>query len=74
MKIIDKDHFYKTIIGLIDQYDMSIIEAVVDYCERREVEIETAAGLLKENQKLLQILTTEGESLNYLPKSAKLPI
>lgn len=74
MKIVDKDHFYKTIIGLINQYDMSIIEAVVDYCERREVEIETAASLLKDNQKLLQILTLEGEALNYIPKTTKLPI
>jgi hypothetical protein len=54
--------------------DMTYMEAILDYCEKNQIEPEVAAKLISFSLKAkLQI---EAENLNFLPKSntAKLPI
>ena len=48
------------------------MDAIVLYCEKNEMEIESAAKLC--NIKIKQQLEVEYSELNLLPKSAKLPI
>jgi len=53
---------------------MEYIEAVMYYCNENDIEIETAAALIKGSAKMKAKIQFEAENLNYLPKSGKLPI
>ena len=60
--------------GIVIKYNISYIDAVVMYCEKNNIEIESLAKLIKSNNMLKSKLQSEAESLNYLPKSNTLPI
>lgn len=49
----------------------SYIEAIVDYCERNNMDVETAASLLKGSGalKIKAKIQEEGESINLLQKT-----
>lgn len=73
-KIIDTDHFYKEIDRLVNINLLTYMDAIVYFCEKNDVEIETAASLVKGNFRIKSQLQQEGEHLNFLPKTARLPI
>ena len=50
------------------------IDAVVFYCEKHNIEVETAASVIKSNPKFKLKLQCSAEDLNFMPKRAKLPI
>jgi hypothetical protein len=50
------------------------MDAVVYYCEKNDIEIETAGALVKSNFRFKSYIQQEGETLRYLPKTAKLPV
>jgi hypothetical protein len=50
------------------------LDAVILYCEENNIEIETAASLIKGSSKLKAKIQDNAEELNFLPKSRKLPI
>lgn len=54
--------------------DISYMDAIIEYCEQNEVEIEVAASLISNNLK--SKIQLEAEDLNFLPKSntTKLPL
>ena len=60
--------------GIVIKYNISYIDAVVMYCEKNNIEIESLAKLIKSNNMLKSKLQSEAESLNYLPKSNTLPL
>lgn len=60
--------------NLVEEGGMEYIEAIVYYCEVNDIEIETAASLIKGSAKMKAKVQIEAENLNYLPKSGKLPI
>lgn len=66
--------FMQEIDRLVDEKKMEYIEAVIYYCNANDIEIETAASLIKSSPKMKAKVQLEAESLNYLPKSGKLPI
>ena len=66
--------FSKEIEDLVKIKKMEYIDAVVYFCEKNGVDIETAASLIKSNSKLKASIQLEAESLNYLPKTKQLPI
>lgn len=66
--------FYAEIETLVVEHKIDYIDAVVYYCEKNNLEIETAASIIKGNAKFKAMLQNEGEALNMLPKTAKLPI
>ena len=51
---------------------VTYMDAIVHYCSRNEIEIETAAKLL--NTVIKSKIEAEAIDLNYLPKEAKLPL
>jgi hypothetical protein len=53
---------------------MEYIDAVLHFCEVTGLEIESAASLIKSSAKMKASIQNEAEELNYLPKSAKLPL
>lgn len=66
--------FSKEIETLVRDKKMEYIDAVVYFCEKSGVDIETAASLIKNNSKLKASIQEEAEHLNYLPKTQKLPL
>lgn len=66
--------FYAEIEKLVCQLNVSYMDAVVHYCETNNLEIETAASIIKNSSKIKAIVQNEGEELNLLPRTAKLPL
>ncbi len=66
--------FLQEIDKLVEEKGMEYIEAVIFYCEQNDIEIETAASLIKGSAKMKAKVQLEAENLNYLPKSGKLPL
>ena len=64
--------FYTKIVKLVEDTKLSYMDAVMHYCDLNNMEPETAAQLV--NTKLKAQIREEAEELNYLPKSAKLPL
>lgn len=53
---------------------MSYIDAVIYYSEKNDLDIDTVAALIKGSQKIKGELQIEGENLNFLKKTDRLPI
>lgn len=67
-------NFYADIEALVCELRTDYMDAVVHYCEKNNLEIETAAAIIKSNGKFRAIIQNEGEDLNLLPRTAKLPL
>jgi hypothetical protein len=72
LDIVTKDNFFVEIDNLEKNYNISTMEAIVYYCERNNLEIETAAAMIKSNARVKSRLQSDAENLNFLPKRAKL--
>ena len=66
--------FAQEIEELVWKHDIEYVDAVLMYCNLNGIEVETAASLIKMNQALKGKVQIEAEILNYLPKTARLPI
>lgn len=64
----------KEIEKIVQEKGTDYIDAVVLYCQANNIEIETAASLVKGSTKMKAKIQNEAEDLNYLPKTRKLPI
>ena len=64
--------FYIKIQKLVEDTNLSFMDAVLHYCDQNGMEPETAAQLV--NTKLKAQIREEAEELNFFPKTAKLPI
>jgi len=66
--------FIKEIDDLVKTAKIDYIDAVIYYCDKNGIEIETAASLIKSSSKIKAKIQNEAEEMNYLPRTAKLPI
>lgn len=73
-KVLTLPKFQKDIQEFIERTGADYIDAVLNYCEKHNIEIDTIATLIKSSVKLKSHIQSEAEDLNFLPKSAKLPI
>ena len=64
--------FYTKIQALVKETRLSYMDAILHYCDQNGMEPETAAALV--NTKLKAQIREEAEELNFLPKTARLPI
>ena len=64
--------FYIKIQKLVEDTNLSFMDAILHYCDQNVLEPETAAQLV--NTKLKAQIREEAEELNFFPKTAKLPI
>lgn len=71
---IDPASFYEDVLQIVKDLNLSYLDAIICYCERNNIEIETAATLVKGNFRLKASLQSDGEQLNILEKTAKLPL
>ena len=72
--IVQSDDFYSSIDNLVKKNNLTYLDAIVYYCEKNEMEIEIAASMIKGNFRIKSQLQQEGELLNILPGTAKLPV
>ena len=66
--------FVKEIEKIVSQKHIDFFEAVIYYCEINNIEVETAAALVRQNSVLKAKIQYEAENLNMIRKSARLPI
>ncbi len=66
--------FYTDIETMMVTNNVTVMEAVVEWCDRRGIEIEYAAMLVANNADLKAKLQCEAEGLNFLKKSKRVPI
>jgi hypothetical protein len=63
----------KEIERLTKSGDTDIIDAICHWCKENNVDIETAAALIKRDQVLKAKVQIEAENLNIIKPTAKLP-
>lgn len=73
-KALTSEKFIKEIESLVTRYNLDYMDAVVHYCEKNNIELEAAAGIIRSNLRIKAKLQDEAEELNFLPKRAKLPV
>ena len=73
-KAITQEKMIREIERIVVEYGADYIDAIVHYCTKNDIEIETVASIIKSSGKLRSRLQAEGEQLNFLPRSARLPI
>jgi hypothetical protein len=66
--------FYVEIEKLVCELKTDYMDAVVHYCEKNDIELETAASIIRSNGKIKAIIQNEAEDLNLLPKTTRLPL
>ena len=67
-------NFYTEIETMCITDNIDAIDAILIWCERNNFEVESVASMIKENSVMLSKITEEAENLNFLKKTAKLPI
>ena len=72
LQVQSSNEFYIKIQELVEETKLSYMDAVLHYCDQNGMEPETAAQLI--NGKLKAQIREVAEELNFLPKTAKLPI
>lgn len=72
--MIDSKTFAEQIEIVAKEKRLDYIDAVIFYCEKNGIDIETAADLIKGNPKLKVKVRLSAEDNNYFPKTATLPI
>lgn len=72
--IKSSSEFAREIETLVKDKQMDYMDAVLMYCEQYQLEIDSIASMVKSNQTLKAKIQTEAEDLNFLPKTARLPI
>lgn len=73
-KALTQEKMIREIEHIVIEYKADYIDAIVHYCDKNDIEIETVASIIKSSGKLRSRLQAEGEQLNFLPRSARLPI
>lgn len=71
---LSTDTFYKELDILVNKHNLNYVDAVVHFCEKYEIEIETAAAMIRNNQRIKSSIQIEGEELRLLPRTPRLPI
>ena len=72
LDIMTSQKFSLIIEDTTRQKRLSYMDAIVWWCEQNEMEIEAAAKLI--NGVIKEKIRVEAQDLNYLEKSARLPI
>jgi|TARA_R110000823_G_C15826043_1_gene489779 hypothetical protein len=69
---MNSKEFYQTIEGVVKEKKISYMDAVVWYCDENDIDTATVGPLVSKNLK--DKISIEAQTLNWLPKTGKLPI
>ena len=70
----NKNLFVEEIEKICKEKNIEYIDAVVMWCEKNNLEVETAAYWIKKDPTMRSKIQAEAENLNILKGGAKLPI
>ena len=71
---ITQDKFLKEVYELIHEQDHTVVESIIEFCEKYELEPESVTKYVKNNQNLKSRLTIECMERNLIEKQATLPL
>ena len=74
MKTVTTERFIKEINQIVSRNGSDYMDAVIHFCEKNSIEIESIASIIKNNVNIKSKLQAQAEELNFLPKRAKLPL
>ena len=67
--------FFKEIEKMVKEKNIEYFEAVILYCEKNNLEVETVASVVKQNSALKSKIQIEAENVKMLKRSsARLPV
>jgi len=69
-----KQQFIEEIESICKNRKVEYIDAIVMWCEKNNIEVETAAAWIKKDNSLKSKVQAEAEDLNILKRGARLPI
>ena len=72
--ILTTEDFIASIDVMVREKNVGYFDAVLLYCEQNNIEVETAAALVKSNSVLKSRIQMEAENINMMKRSARLPI
>lgn len=72
--MLKNNSFIEDIETLCANKNIEYIDAIIMWCEKNNLEIEYAAEIIKKNPLIKSKVQYEAENLNFLQKSARLPI
>ena len=72
--ITNLSDFNKDIEEIVRVSNLNYIEAVIMWCEERNVDVEQAASFVKRSQVIKAKIEVDASDLNFLQKQSKLPI
>lgn len=70
----DKNRFVTEIENLCKEKNIEYIDAVVMWCEKNNLEVETAAYWIRKDSTMKSKIQAEAEELNILKRGATLPV
>lgn len=59
---------------IVESQHLNYIDAIILWCENHNIEVESIAGIIKTNHKFRNKVKKNAESLNFLPKTKRLPL
>lgn len=69
-----EETFYTDIEFLVKSSNNSYLDCIIHWCEEKGIEIEYIAPLITKNLGMRAKLQGEGEKLNFLKKTTRVPI
>ena len=66
--------FYAEIEKSVIEANLSYIESITNWVEKRDIEIENIASFIKKNQGLKNKIQAEAETLKLLKRTIRLPL
>jgi len=69
-----EDIFYQNVTDFVQSNQTSYIDAILHWCQIRQLEIECVIPLIQKNLALKARIQGEAEDLNFLKKVSRLPI
>jgi hypothetical protein len=67
-----QNDFCRQIEKYVEEWKVSYMDAVITLCEEKDIPVESMAKVL--SKPIIEKIQEEGQNLNFLPKTTKLPI
>ena len=67
------EKLFQDVEDLVWEHDITWLEAVMLYSEKKNVEVEAVAALISKNANFKDFIRKDAEDLHYLPKTTRLP-
>jgi hypothetical protein len=67
-----QNDFCREVEKYVEKWKTNYLNAVVNICEAKDIPVESIAKIL--SKPIIEKIEQEGQDLNFLPKTSKLPV